>query len=339
MRVRQGPGGATGARADRCARSGLHLPRVRRGVSSRTTRSGIIIGCAGRFLFRCERPHGLHRRVSFAARPLLRQRLPALSLRGGQMRWRGKWFRGIGKWLVAPVPAHPSPSIPLPVKRRGRPATFRPDSSGHWSNRWSCKSAPGEYRYASVIPSPLNGERARVRGENAVQISQPFWLSFALAACFPIMLSATTFTEDFSTDPAANGWQIFGNTNLFQWDSTNQNLRVTWDSSLTNSYFHRPLGTILTRDDDFSLNFDLTFADYASGTTPGKPYAAPVAIGFLNLDQAAHTNFSRAPASMPLTVRGIWSNSISFPRSMSFCPRLTRSSFPRTTSGSTTTTT
>lgn len=102
-----------------------------------------------------------------------------------------------------------------------------------------------------------------------------------------------TFTEDFSTDPAVNGWQRFGNTSLFTWDSTNQNLRVTWDSSQTNSYFHRPLGTILTRDDDFSLRFDLTFDDYASGTTPGKPYAAPVTVGFLNLDQATHTNFSR----------------------------------------------
>lgn len=144
-----------------------------------------------------------------------------------------------------------------------------------------------------MIPSRRNGGSARVRGENVGQMSPPFWLSFALAACFPIMLSATTFTEDFSTDPAANGWQIFGNTNLFHWDSANQNLRVTWDSSLTNSYFHRPLGTILTRDDDFGLTFDLTFADYASGTTPGKPYAAPVAVGLLNLDQAAHTNFSR----------------------------------------------
>ncbi|MBE0545402.1 MAG: hypothetical protein IH623_29030 [Verrucomicrobia bacterium] len=112
------------------------------------------------------------------------------------------------------------------------------------------------------------------------------WLALSVA-------NAATSTEDFSTDPAANGWQIFGNTNLFQWDPTNQNLRVTWDSSQPNSYFHRPLGTILTRDDDFHLSFDLTFEAYAGGVRPGKPYAFPATIGFLNLDNATHTNFSR----------------------------------------------
>lgn len=108
-----------------------------------------------------------------------------------------------------------------------------------------------------------------------------------------MILSAVTFTEDFSTDPAANGWQIHGDTNLFTWDSTNQNLRVTWDSSQTNSYFHRPLGTILARDDDFSLSFDVLLEDYAIGTTPGKFSTFEIAIGFLNLDQATRTNFFR----------------------------------------------
>ena len=69
--------------------------------------------------------------------------------------------------------------------------------------------------------------------------------------------AAATITENFSANPLQNGWQIFGDTNLFQWDSTNQNLAVTWDSSQTNSYFYHPLGTILTRNDDFSLAFDL----------------------------------------------------------------------------------
>jgi len=104
---------------------------------------------------------------------------------------------------------------------------------------------------------------------------------------------AATFTEDFSSDPRQNGWQIFGDTNLFQWDSTNGNLDVTWDSSQTNSYFYHALGTILARDDSFHLSFDLTFQDYASGTTPGKPYDFEAAIGFLNLANATQTNFSR----------------------------------------------
>jgi hypothetical protein len=116
---------------------------------------------------------------------------------------------------------------------------------------------------------------------------------FAFVLSFAAPLHAITFTETFATNPADSGWHIFGNTNLFSWNGTDQNLQVTWDSSKTNSYFHRPLGTILTRSDDFHLSFDLTFTDYASGLTTNKPFSFPVAIGFLNLDQATHTNFSR----------------------------------------------
>lgn len=123
-----------------------------------------------------------------------------------------------------------------------------------------------------------------------MKLGQPFLLLVGLSLA---MANAATFTEDFSNEPAANGWQVFGNTNLFHWDRTNQQLRVTWDSSQTNSYFHRPLGTILTRADDFQLSFDLTFADYAAGVRPNKPFAFPAAIGLFNLDNATHTNFSR----------------------------------------------
>lgn len=118
-------------------------------------------------------------------------------------------------------------------------------------------------------------------------------VSIALLLFQTATLSAATFTENFSTNPAANGWQIYGHTNLFTWDSTNQNLRVTWNSAKTNSYFHRPLGTILARDDDFSLSFDVMLEDYAIGTTPGKFSTFEIAIGFLNLDQATKTNFFR----------------------------------------------
>jgi hypothetical protein len=104
---------------------------------------------------------------------------------------------------------------------------------------------------------------------------------------------AITLTEDFASDPVAKGWQIFGDPSLFHWDSTNENLRVTWDSSKTNSYFHLRLGTVLSRDDDFELSFDLTFDDYASGVASNKPFAAAAAIGFLDLDQATLANFSR----------------------------------------------
>ena len=81
---------------------------------------------------------------------------------------------------------------------------------------------------------------------------------------------AATLQENFPGDPQQNGWRIFGDTNLFQWDSTNENLDVTWDSSQTNSYFYHSLGTIVAKSDDFSLSFDLQLSDIAIGVNPNK---------------------------------------------------------------------
>ena len=105
----------------------------------------------------------------------------------------------------------------------------------------------------------------------------------------------TVIAEDFSTDPFRNGWSVFGDANLFRWDSTNQDLRVTWDSSQPNSYFYHPLGTILARDDDFSMAFDLQLADIGPGPTPGYTNTFEIALGFLNLAQASQTDFLRGP--------------------------------------------
>src|SRR5436190_22357277 len=90
------------------------------------------------------------------------------------------------------------------------------------------------------------------------------------AAAAAAMADSRTITEDFAADPFSHGWQCFGSTNLFQWDATNHYLRVSWDSSQPNSYFYRPLDSILTRQDDFTLNFDLVLDDYQIGTTPGR---------------------------------------------------------------------
>lgn len=159
-------------------------------------------------------------------------------------------------------------------ENRGHLARIFPDDCNPLSTRGDMKRCP-------VTVTPLDFMK-RWRKPMA-------WLGgLALSAA-----GAGTFTEDFSSDPAANGWRVFGDPNLFRWDSTNRNLRVTWDSSQTNSYFYRLLGDILTRDDDFQLGFDLTFSDYASGVTPGKSNSAPAAIGWLNLDQATQTNFLR----------------------------------------------
>jgi hypothetical protein len=115
------------------------------------------------------------------------------------------------------------------------------------------------------------------------------WFRVLLAGMAAASITeAAAISEDFSADPLQDGWQIFGDTNLFQWDRTNHNLAVTWDSSQPNSYFHRPLGTILARDDDFSLAFDLRLNDVV---TTG--YGFEIAIGLLDLADATSTNFDR----------------------------------------------
>jgi hypothetical protein len=107
------------------------------------------------------------------------------------------------------------------------------------------------------------------------------------------VVRATTITENFAADPLQNGWQIFGDTNSFQWDSTNHQLAITWDSTRTNSYFYHPLGTVLTRHDDFSITFGLRLNDIASGVESGKTGPLQLGFGFLNYTNATSTNFMR----------------------------------------------
>jgi hypothetical protein len=124
--------------------------------------------------------------------------------------------------------------------------------------------------------------------------------SLAIAGLFVLFATrsgATTFTENFTNDPSQDGWQVFGDTNLFQWNSTNQNLAVTWDSSQSNSYFYHSLGTILTRDDDFSIAFDLQLNDIVSGNEPGKISPMELGFGFLNHANATNPDFVRADAA------------------------------------------
>jgi hypothetical protein len=112
------------------------------------------------------------------------------------------------------------------------------------------------------------------------------------AGLFAGGVAAATIAEDFSTPPSSNGWKMFGNTNLFVWDSTNQHLAVTWDNSKPNSYFYRPLGTILTKSDGFSLAFDLQLTSVTST-------ASQIAIGLFNYSKATNSIFSRPAANTP----------------------------------------
>ena len=110
---------------------------------------------------------------------------------------------------------------------------------------------------------------------------------------FRLACAAAVFQENFSADPATAGWIVYGDGNLFHWNSTNQNMEVAWDSSRPNSYFYHPLGTTLAIDDSFSLEFDLQLKDV---TVTGF---FELAIGLLNFSSATSTNFSRANAASP----------------------------------------
>ena len=116
--------------------------------------------------------------------------------------------------------------------------------------------------------------------------------SLALASLFAIQLvRATTITENFSSDPAADGWQVFGDASLFQWNSASNHLAVTWDSAQPNSYFYHPLGATLTSASNFMFGFDLQLSDIAAGTNPTKPQALQVSVGLLNFSEATNDGY------------------------------------------------
>jgi hypothetical protein len=113
---------------------------------------------------------------------------------------------------------------------------------------------------------------------------------FALAAP---LVGAASLNEDFSSDPVMHGWQVLGQSNLFRWNPTAQNLAVTWDSSRPNSGFYHLLGTILNPNDDFGVALDLRLDSIVGGVNPAKPSTFQLAFGFLNIDDLRGTNFFR----------------------------------------------
>lgn len=109
--------------------------------------------------------------------------------------------------------------------------------------------------------------------------------------------AAITVAESFSSEPKERGWGLVGHPELFRWNGINQNLEVTWDSSRSNSYFHLPLGTILTRQDDFAVSLDLLLDDIAAGVNSNRPGTFQIAFGFHNGADAKKTNFLRGSSS------------------------------------------
>src|SRR5262249_50628068 len=85
----------------------------------------------------------------------------------------------------------------------------------------------------------------------------------------------------------------FGEAVLFHWNAADQNLRVTWDSSRSNSFFYRPLDNILARTDDFALQFDLSLDSIQAGANPAKPSTFEIAVGLINTSSATNSAFNR----------------------------------------------
>jgi hypothetical protein len=124
--------------------------------------------------------------------------------------------------------------------------------------------------------------------------------SLVLASVFSLSAAhATLVSEKFATDPSLDGWQVFGDSNLFHWNAPNQNLEVTWDSSQTNSYFYHPLGATYSKTNDFLVTFDVRLNDIATGTTPGKPLTFEIAIGLFNTANATSGNYFRGYGYFP----------------------------------------
>src|SRR6185503_7725736 len=98
---------------------------------------------------------------------------------------------------------------------------------------------PQAMNWERSLPIPQNAGSGAGRIGHALVLG---WLVLVAASA----AHAAIISEDFSSDPRAREWKSFGDTNLFRWNATNQNLEVTWDSSRTNSFFHFPLGTILS---------------------------------------------------------------------------------------------
>ena len=127
-----------------------------------------------------------------------------------------------------------------------------------------------------------------------MRLNRPILAAIAALNLLPASSArAASFEESFASDPALQDWKVAGETSLFRWNSTNQNLEVTWDSSRTNSYYCRALGTRVTRNDDFTLQFDLRLTDFTAGNNPLMPNPFQLAVGFINLTNATQAGFHR----------------------------------------------
>jgi len=153
-----------------------------------------------------------------------------------------------------------------------------------------------------VVVGQFGSDRGEKRYARALTSAATVWIGIlSMSLSGAILSRAAQLQEDFTADPTARGWGVSGDAALFRWNADRQHLEVTWDSSRPNSYFYHRLPTVLAKSDDFALAFDLRLVDVQVGVTPGRPFTFQMAIGFLNLAEAAQTNFWRGSGINPMT--------------------------------------
>ena len=188
------------------------------------------------------------------------------------------------------------------------------DCPGPWISGQNCEARRREtsnsrsFAATRRVPAVSAKSRGRrKRGRAILRAKTPgkwrialFWLVAALSG------RAASFQETFASDPLTRGWRTFGDASLFHWNALEHRLEVTWDSSRTNSFFHVPLGTVLTKSDDFSFFFKVRLSDIRVGSTSGKSNEFEIAVGLLSYASATNANaFRGAGQSATYGVRNV----------------------------------
>lgn len=133
------------------------------------------------------------------------------------------------------------------------------------------------------------------------------WLGCLLPVLLAGPASAAEWSDDFALPPEQRGWRAFGDDTLFAWDADREAVRVTWDSARPNSYLQRPLGTVLSRTDDFAFGFDLELEAVAAGVSPDKPFTFELAVGLHRRVDAEQPDFRRGTGvDSPNLVEFVW---------------------------------
>lgn len=141
-------------------------------------------------------------------------------------------------------------------------------------------------------PPKRLGPAAQVLATRAARVVAALLLMLAGAAS----LRGAIVREDFAADPANRGWEVSGNASLFEWDAAGGRLGVTWDSTQTNSFFLRPLGTVLARTDDVRFAFTLVL-DELRTDSPDTTFL--LAFGLLRRNDTRATNYFRGAGLNP----------------------------------------